>query len=215
VSIAHNKEDLDPNLHWEQTKQSIEEISQLKSSTVRLETGFAGLQRQVEGGFASINVTLKDMNQPKPGLPYVQLGMFALVSLGAMSSLLAFIFNLTISNVQRETDMRFSDVKQGFNTTAGYRATLEAEMEERFKVDALNDLEQAEMRGKIIERIEQLYDWVTIIELRGYQRQVKIDDTLGDMATRLERTHTGMVAEGDYLKEHVNKSGTAGHPTSH
>ena len=192
--------------HWDITQKHADDITRIMSEVSGITAKVDGLQAQMTAGLSNIHHTLQQMSAPKPQGQWVGVGGLVMSLMIALGLVVSF----TMSTLKAGTDQQFVSV---FDDLADQK-TLSARILGHFDVDDLRALADAEQRGASRAQHEALQGKVDHLDDISHIEKRIVDNRLSQLEAKDEMLQAGMRATGDYIKEHTNKTGGAGHPVA-
>lgn len=183
------------DLHWKLTQQHSEDIVQLKESQGRVEARLTGLNDKLEIGFSNLNQNIKA--QAKPPLSLLAVASVGISSLVLVGGLITWM----LGSMQRENDLRFTDVQQDVDAIV-----------RNVEVDDRMQMETAYENGRRDERIKNTHDLLMHLDEQNHLDWRILHEWMRSMERMEGVAETARRSIGDYAKEHVQLPGHATHP---
>lgn len=164
------------------TQQHAGDISELKAGQARLEVGVQGLGSKLDQVVSGVSQVTRDLHRP-PEKPNL---MGLVTTACVVGGLLGALAMSVISPIKRDVD-------------------LVADRQHTYMVEAADE---AYSRGKHDQMLIDLDNRVSHLDELDHLR----DEQLLELFKEVSESRVSRRATGEYLKEHVSKEGTQGHP---
>jgi hypothetical protein len=216
--------------HWPLIHQHSQEIGDLKAGQSRMEAKVEGLDGKVDSlagtlrdGLDHVANALNAIGTPPEKQSWVPVAALALTVMIVLGGVISFVFGVITSSMQREGDLRF-EAAEAKDDSIIRESDLRFDNARQAADDARDDLSYAvdELKrlrseaaiatfenGKLTQRVEDL----ALAENRTHEATLVDDARVNEISVEAAASATALKAAGDFLKEHANKQGSAGHPS--
>lgn len=200
--------------HFELTLQHARDIGEIRTDVAGLkvgqDAGFANMQNQM----VQLGNQFAAASKPKPAPDMYKAATLAAVILGMFGTVMVWITNQGMDSMEREMDLRFKGVDQREkDMSVGFRDFVQ-DTHLRFAADDERERSDAYNLGYATAKHVELQKEFEHLDAELHVRHRRDADWKLSHAERMATNETGLRADGEYTKEHANKPGNQGHPSS-